>query len=101
MVPDGRKGDRCGSKDDGADGQPVLTAVETATDKDIAILALNQEGVSRRLRISAEARNIDDALAFAERLRLSKTFSEVMLSGHENRKSTGVDVLGFTLMATW
>lgn len=67
----------------------------------VALLNLNHEGGSRRLRLQAEARNIDDALAFAERLRKSGRFSEVVLGSHERRKSTGMDVLGFTLQASW
>lgn len=84
-----------------ADWQPVLSAVENAVDAKVAILDLNQEGAARRLRISAEARTIEDALAMAERLRSSGKFADVMLSSHENRKSTGIDVLGFTLLANW
>lgn len=81
--------------------QPQLQAVESALNKDVAILSLNQEGAARRLRIAAEARTIDDALAFVERIRKSQRFSEVMLSGHDNHVSTGIEVLGFTVLAAW
>ena len=81
------------------DWKNTLVAVEAALDKDIALLALNQEDGGRRLRLQAEARNIDDALAFADRLRASGKFSEVMLGSHERHQSTGMDVLGFMLTA--
>lgn len=81
--------------------QPQLLAVEAAVSKEVAILSLNQEGTARRLRMAAEARTIDDALAFVERVRSSGRFSEVMLSGHDTHVSTGVEVLGFTVLAAW
>lgn len=81
--------------------QPQLQAVEAALGKEVAMLSLNQEGTARRLRIAAEARTIDDALAFVERVRGSGRFSEVMLSGHDTHVSTGIEVLGFTVLAAW
>lgn len=83
------------------DWKQALTAVEASLGKEVAILALNQEGGGRSLRITAEARNIGDALAFAERLRVNGKFSEVLLGSHDQRNSTGIPVLGFTLRASW
>lgn len=84
-----------------ADWKLALSAVEASLGKDVAILALNQEGGGRMLRITAEAKTISDALAFAERLRVNGKFSEVLLGSHDQRNSTGIPVLGFTLRASW
>lgn len=85
----------------GADWAAPLQAVESAIDEDVALVAMSQEFSARRLRISLEARKIDDALAFAERLRASGRFEEVVLTGHETKKSTGIEVLGLTFVLTW
>lgn len=84
-----------------ADWKRALTAVEEATSKDVAILSLNQESGGKRLRIMAEARTIDDALQFAERLRSQGKFAEVILGSHEQHNSTGIAVLGFSVLASW
>jgi hypothetical protein len=78
-----------------------LQAIETALDKDVALVALNQEFAGRHIRLGLEAKSIDDALAFAERLRATGRFDDVVLTNHETKKSTGVDVLGLTLVLTW
>lgn len=84
-----------------ADWRRALSAVEAAVNKDVAILSLNQEGSGKRLRIMAEARSIDEALQFAERLRSHGKFAEVLLGSHEQHNSTGIGVLGFSLLASW
>lgn len=78
-----------------------LKALETAADAKVALLSLSEEFAARRLRIGLEARTIDDALAFAERLRQSGRFDDVILIGHETKKSTGVEVLAVNFVATW
>ena len=89
------------AKVSGSDWALPLNAIETALDKDVALIALSQEFSARHIRLWLEARNIDDALAFADRLRASGLFEDVVLTGHETKKSTGVDVLGLTFVLTW
>ena len=78
-----------------------LSAIELALDKDVALVSLSQETAGRHVRIGLEARRIEDALAFAERLRASGVFEDVVLTNHEIKKSTGIEVYGLSLVLTW
>jgi hypothetical protein len=79
----------------------VLTEVELGADRSIALLSMNTEAPARRTRLTAEARNIDDALAFATRLRESPLVAEALLVSHQARKDGPVAVISFTLQIAW
>jgi len=89
------------SKGEGGVWTRPLQAIEMSLDKNIALVALSQEFTGRHIRLGLEARNIDDALAFADRLRATGRFDDVVLTNHETKKSTGVEVLSLTLLLTW
>ncbi|RTL51408.1 MAG: hypothetical protein EKK46_12240 [Rhodocyclaceae bacterium] len=78
-----------------------LKAVASAADESVALLDFSLDAVAAKARIVAEAKNIDDALAFVARLRQTGRFDQVTLSRHESRKSGGVDVIGFNLQLSW
>lgn len=78
-----------------------LQGIEKALDKDIALVALSQEFSARRVRLGLEAKSIADALAFADRLRATGQFDDVVLTGHETKRTTGVEVLALTFVLTW
>jgi hypothetical protein len=79
----------------------VLTEVELAFDSRVALLSLDTEAPARRTRLTGEARTIDDALAFAGRLRESPLVREALLVSHEARKDGPVPVIVFTLQIDW
>ena len=79
----------------------LLREIELAADARVALLSLDTDTAARRTRIVAEAKNIDDALAFAARLRDSPLIDAVVLVGHEARKGHAIPVVGFTLQLDW
>lgn len=79
----------------------VLREIEFAADARIAMLGVETDAPQRRTRIAAEVRNIDDALAFAARLRESPMVREAFLLSHEAKKGTPVPVLAVTLQVDW
>lgn len=79
----------------------LLAELETTASLPVAILALDAEAKSRRLRLTAEAKTMDDVLAFVERLRQSKRLDEVLLLHQEERKVGAVSVIAFTVQAAW
>lgn len=79
----------------------LLAELELTSDLPVALLALDAEAKSRRLRLSAEAKTMDDVLAFVERLRQSKRLAEVFLLHQEERKVGAVSVIAFTVQAAW
>jgi hypothetical protein len=79
----------------------LLSEIELAADARVALLSLDTDAAARRTRIVAEAKTIDDALAFAARLRDSPLIDDVLLLGHEGKKGQAVPVVGFTLQLDW
>ena len=67
----------------------------------VAILDLAAEGRGRALRLTGEAKTIDDMLAFVEKLRQSRRLDEVLLERHEPRKVGAIEVVAFTVRANW
>jgi hypothetical protein len=79
----------------------MLREVELAADSRVAFLGLDTDASQRRSRISAEARNIEDALAFAARLADSPLAGKVLLLSHETKKNRPVPVIDFALQVDW
>ena len=79
----------------------VLRETEIATDDRVALLSLETNAGLRKTRVNAEARSIDDALAFVSRLRESPLVREAFLLSHETKKGTPVEVVGFSMEVNW
>lgn len=79
----------------------LLREIELAVDARVALLSVDTDATARRTRIIAEAKTIDDALAFAARLRESPLIDAVLLLAHESKKSQAIPVVGFTLQLEW
>jgi hypothetical protein len=79
----------------------ILREIERATDRRVALLAIDTEAGAGRTRLDAEARSIDDALDFAERLRASPLVERAFLLAHETRTSPAGPVTGFSLQIEW
>lgn len=79
----------------------LLREIELAADARVALLSLDTDAAAGRTRIVGEAKNIDDVLGFADRLRGSPLVDGVILLGHESRKGHAIPVVGFTLQLDW
>lgn len=75
--------------------------VESAVDASVALLGFEPDVGKRQLRLVAEAKNLDDALAFAARLESTPSLAGVHLTQQEQRQSDGVPAIGFGVVADW
>ena len=64
----------------------LLEQIEALADLPVAILDLGADAQGRTLRLAGEAKNLDEVLAFVEKLRQGRRLDEVYLQGHEARK---------------
>lgn len=79
----------------------LFAELEGAAGLPVAVLGVDIEARGRNLRLAAEAKAMDDVLAFVERLRRSKRLDDVFLLGHEERKVGASTVIAFTVQANW
>lgn len=79
----------------------LLAELEQAAELPVAVLSVDAEARGRTLRLAAEAKTMDDVLAFVERLRQSKRLDDVFLLGHEERKVGAATLIAFTVQANW
>ncbi len=61
----------------------LMDALETATPDDVAVVAIEPDTRQARVRLQAEARNLDTLLAYAKRLDMLGAFQGVSLVKHE------------------
>ncbi|MDM7948589.1 hypothetical protein [Hydrogenophaga sp.] len=78
-----------------------LGALEALPGHRIALLALDLQGDGATLRLSAEARNMQQALAYLSALRASPEVASAELSAHELVRVGEVDVLRFNIDLRW
>lgn len=76
-------------------------AVRAATPPNVALLALEPDARKRLLRITAEAKNSDDMLAYVGRLEREAWFGSVTLVRHEVVEQDPNRPLRFQLDAAW
>jgi len=76
-------------------------AVRAATPPDVALLALEPDARRRVLRITAEAKNSDDMLAYVRLLEREEWFASVTLVHHEVLEQDPNRPLRFQLDAGW
>jgi Tfp pilus assembly protein PilN len=76
-------------------------AVRAATPPNIALLALEPDPKKRVLRVTAEAKNSDDMLAYVTALGQGKLFGAVTLVRHETLEQDPNRPLRFQLDAGW
>lgn len=74
-------------------------AVEQALSDQVAVLSLQPEPKAGRLKILGEAKALDDAIVFAEQLKVKAGFRSVDVTHHEYRMVGAVRVLGFSILA--
>jgi hypothetical protein len=82
----------------------LLADLETASNDnsgDIALLAVEPDHAKHRVRVTAEARNLDFALAYVERLRKASALRYPMLDSHELRTEDKEHPVRFQVSADW
>jgi hypothetical protein len=82
----------------------LLADLETAskdTSGDVALLAIEPDHAKHRVRVTAEARNLDFALAYVERLRKASALRYPMLDSHELRTEDKDHPVRFQVSADW
>lgn len=80
------------------DLQDALAAATPAT---VALLALEPDAKKHLLKVSGEARNSDDMVAYIEALKEQEFFSEVVLTKHDINDQDPNRPIRFQLAATW
>lgn len=79
----------------------VLRELEQLADPAIALLSLDGQGQTQRLRLVGEARNMDAVVAYLTRLRGSPWLATADLSSHEPRIDGAVRLLRFSVDVSW
>ena len=80
---------------------PLFLEIETATRGRIALLGIQPELGSRRVLVSAEARTLDEAIAFADRLRGGRLLRDALIGSHEVQVQDPQRPVRFTVLASW
>ena len=76
-------------------------AIGAATPNNIALLALEPDPRRRSMKITAEAKNSDDMIAYVERLKRQELFGAVALLRHEINELDPNRPIRFQLDAQW
>jgi Tfp pilus assembly protein PilN len=79
----------------------ILREVEAVADSPIALLTLEGQAPARKLRMTGEAKSMDDVVQYIGRLRKSALIESADLSWHEFKPGRGVDIVRFSLEAVW
>ena len=76
-------------------------AVQAATPATIALLALEPDARKSSVRITAEAKNSDDMIAYVEALQRVEWFTTVLLARHEINEQDANRPIRFQVDAQW
>jgi Tfp pilus assembly protein PilN len=76
-------------------------AVQAATPATIALLALEPDAKKSSVRITAEAKNSDDMIAYVEALQHIEWFTTVLLARHEINEQDANRPIRFQVDAQW
>ena len=79
----------------------LFAALESADSEDVALLAITPDVPHQRVKIHAEARNLDAMLAFHRHLQHSDGLGQVVLIDHVVSKDTPEKPVRFHLLAAW
>jgi len=85
----------------GAPWNQLFAEVERAVGADVALLDLQPERAAGRVTIAGEARNLEAALAFAERLGRGPALADAVLAAHELRVQDPQRPVRFIVNARW
>ena len=79
----------------------LFDAVEDADARGLGALSLTPNARERTLRFAGEARDINELLAYVDRMAAQSALGEVHLEGYNTVVRDGQPVLSFTLAASW
>lgn len=79
----------------------LFDAVEDADARGLGALSLTPNARERTLRFAGEARDINELLAYVDRMAAQSALGEVHLEGYNTVVRDGQPVLSFTLAANW
>jgi Tfp pilus assembly protein PilN len=81
--------------------ETLFHALEQATDRSVALLAIEPDAATRTVRITGECRDYAAVLAYVAALGRDRDLSGVHLLKHETRQEDPQHPLVFTLSASW
>lgn len=79
----------------------LFREVEAARSDRIALLAIEPDAQRRIVRISGEARELEDVLDYVSRLSKSRHLTDIFLQNHQAQTSLPDKPIRFALMAGW
>jgi Tfp pilus assembly protein PilN len=79
----------------------LFTAVESAENADVALLAVQPDPRSRNVIVGGIARSLPAVFAYMDRLEHTKYLHDVVLSSHEIKTKEPGQPVAFALSATW
>ncbi|MBS4095536.1 MAG: hypothetical protein KGZ83_01690 [Sulfuricella sp.] len=79
----------------------LFDSVESSSDKDVALLAMEPDIAKRTVKISGEARNILAMLGYVTRLEEQDIFGTVYLQNHQVQLNVPEKPVQFTVLAAW
>lgn len=79
----------------------LFQALEAADARGVAVLTLAPNARDHTLRLSGEARQMDELLAYVSRLSQRPALAQVHLLGYSTSVKEGAPLISFTLAAGW
>jgi hypothetical protein len=79
----------------------LFEAVEGADARGLGLLSLSPGARERSLRLTGEARNVGELLAYVDRLAAQPALAQVHLQGYSSGVRDGTSIVSFTVGASW
>ncbi|MFA6971933.1 MAG: PilN domain-containing protein [Gallionella sp.] len=79
----------------------LFQAIESSSDKQVALLAMDPDAEKHVVKISGEAKNIAAVLDYIKRLAAQEVFSSVYLQSHQIQQLDPEKPVRFVLLAAW
>ena len=79
----------------------LFRAIESADARGLGVMSLVPNARTRLLRLTGEAKSVPELLAYVDRLGALQALQQVRLEGYETVVRDGVEVVSFTVAATW
>jgi Tfp pilus assembly protein PilN len=81
--------------------EALLQTLERQGRKDVALVSIDAQAATGSLHLTAEAQDMEHALAYVRALRQAPALKKVYLTGQEERQAGTRKVVRFTLDASW
>jgi len=79
----------------------LLHELESLHIPGVALVQLDVQGQAHTIRITGQAKSMDDIVKYVDRLRHASTLSDVYLTGNEEKTVGPANFISFTLDAAW